>query len=130
MSSQRKPSRQASVDDRIEVVFKGELSLAEAARRHGVSSATVGNWHDRFVDAGKAGMRLCPRWSPTLDFNICSTTRLGSGDERIEPAFAPIWEGIAAVTEQVFDAAHTRCLGAQRYGVLVAEPRAGLEVVR
>jgi len=32
------------------------LSLAEAARRHGVSSATVGNWRDRFVDAGKAGM--------------------------------------------------------------------------
>jgi transposase len=29
---------------------------AEAARRHGVSSATVGNWRDRFVDAGKAGM--------------------------------------------------------------------------
>ena len=37
-------------------VLKGELSLAEAARRHGVSSATVGNWPDRFVDAGKAGM--------------------------------------------------------------------------
>ena len=35
---------------------EGELSLAEAARRHGVSSATVGNWRDRFVDAGKAGM--------------------------------------------------------------------------
>jgi hypothetical protein len=25
-------------------VLKGELSLAEAARRHAVSSATVGNW--------------------------------------------------------------------------------------
>jgi transposase len=47
------------VDEQIQVVLavlKGELSLAEAARRHGVSSATVGNWRDRFVDAGKAGM--------------------------------------------------------------------------
>ncbi|WP_132289006.1 helix-turn-helix domain-containing protein [Kribbella sp. VKM Ac-2568] len=32
-------------------MLKDELSLAEAARRHGVSSATVGNWRDRFVDA-------------------------------------------------------------------------------
>jgi transposase len=44
-----------SVDEQIQVVL-GELSLAEAARRHGVSSAMVGNWRDRFVDAGKAGM--------------------------------------------------------------------------
>jgi transposase len=46
-------------DEQIQVVLavlNGELSLAEAARRHGVSSATVGNWRDRFVDAGKAGM--------------------------------------------------------------------------
>jgi len=59
VSRQQKPSRQASVHERIQVVsavLKGELSLAEAARRHGVSSATVGNWRDRFVDAGKAGM--------------------------------------------------------------------------
>jgi transposase len=45
------------VDEQVVLaVLKGELSLAEAARRHGVSSATVGNWRDRFVDAGKAGM--------------------------------------------------------------------------
>jgi transposase len=59
VSRQQKPSRQVSVDEQIQVVLavlKGELSLAEAARRHGVSSATVGNWRDRFVDAGKVGM--------------------------------------------------------------------------
>lgn len=47
------------MDEQIQVVLavlKGELSLAEAARRHGVSSATVGNWRDRLVDAVKAGM--------------------------------------------------------------------------
>jgi transposase-like protein len=44
VTRQQKPSRQASVDEQIQVVLavlKGELSLAEAARRHGVSSATV-----------------------------------------------------------------------------------------
>jgi transposase len=59
VSGQREPSRQVSVDEQIQVVLavlKGELSLAEAARRHGVSSATVENWRVRFVDAGKAGM--------------------------------------------------------------------------
>jgi DNA-binding transcriptional regulator YiaG len=59
VSRHQKPSRQVSVDEQLPVVLAvlmGELSLAEAARRHGVSSATVGNWRDRFVDAGKAGM--------------------------------------------------------------------------
>ena len=58
MSRQRKPSRQVQVDEQIQVVLavlRGELSLAEAARRHGVTSATVGNWRDRFVDAGRLG---------------------------------------------------------------------------
>jgi transposase len=56
-SRQQKPSRQVSVDEQIQIVLAvlavltGELSLAEAARRHGVSSATVGNWRDRFVEA-------------------------------------------------------------------------------
>jgi transposase len=63
VSRQRKPSRQVQVDEQIQVVLavlRGELSLAEAARRHGVTSATVGNWRDRFVDAGRAGMdRSC-----------------------------------------------------------------------
>jgi transposase len=71
VSRQRKPSRQVSVDEQIQVVLavlKGGLSLAEAARRHGVSSATVGNWRDRFVDAGKAGMdRSLPGWWAVAD---------------------------------------------------------------
>jgi transposase len=58
VSRQQKPSRQVSVDEQIHVVLavlKGELSLAEAARRHGVSSATVGNRRGRSVDVGKDG---------------------------------------------------------------------------
>jgi transposase len=52
VSRQQKPSRQVSVDEQIQVVLavlKGELSLAEAARRHGVSSATVGDWRTRYL---------------------------------------------------------------------------------
>jgi len=50
VSRQRKPSRQVQVDEQIQVVLavlRGELSLAEAACLHGVTSATVGNWRDR-----------------------------------------------------------------------------------
>jgi transposase len=45
VSRQQKPSWQVPVDEQIQVVLavlKGELPLAEAARRHGVSSATMG----------------------------------------------------------------------------------------
>ena len=59
-------------DPVVLAVLKGELSLAEAARRHGVSSATVGNWRDRFVDAGKAGM---DRSLPGPDGGLSQTER-------------------------------------------------------
>jgi transposase-like protein len=86
VSRQRKPSRQASVDEQMQVVLavlKGELSLAEAARRHGVTSATVGNWRDRFVDAGKAGM---DRSLPGPDGGRSQTERrlrLAAGGQRM-----------------------------------------------
>ena len=59
MSRQQKPSRRVSVDEQIQVGLAGltgESSPAEAAPRHGVSSSTMGNWRDRFVDTGQAGM--------------------------------------------------------------------------
>jgi transposase len=37
-------------------VLSGELSMAEAARRHGVADGTVAKWRDRFIEAGKAGL--------------------------------------------------------------------------
>jgi transposase len=64
-----------AADEQIQAVLavlKGELSLAESARRHGVSSATVGNWRDRFVDAGKAGM---DRSLPGPDGGLSQTER-------------------------------------------------------
>ena len=37
-------------------VLAGEVSLAEAARRHGTSAAAVSQWRDRFVESGTAGL--------------------------------------------------------------------------
>jgi transposase len=37
-------------------VLSGELTIAEAALRHGVSAETINRWRNRFVEAGKASM--------------------------------------------------------------------------
>lgn len=37
-------------------VLTGEMTLAEAARRHGVSAQAVPQWRDRFLEAGKASL--------------------------------------------------------------------------
>jgi len=38
-------------------VVRGEMSLAEAGRRAGVSDMTVAKWRDRFLEGGKARSR-------------------------------------------------------------------------
>jgi transposase len=45
-----------SVQEKTQVVLAvlgGEMTLAEAARRHGVTPQAVGHWRDRFLEAGK-----------------------------------------------------------------------------
>jgi transposase-like protein len=37
-------------------VLAHEMTVAEAARRHGVSAESINRWRNRFVDAGKAAM--------------------------------------------------------------------------
>jgi transposase len=61
---QQKPSRQVPVDEQIQVVLavlKGELPLAGQHAGMGCPLATVGNWRDRFADAGQAGL-ACGLW--------------------------------------------------------------------
>jgi transposase len=51
-----------SVDFKTRVVLgvlRGEMSAAEAARRHGVSETSIGKWKDAFIRAGREG--LAPR---------------------------------------------------------------------
>jgi transposase len=59
MSRSQKPGRTVPVDERFRValaVLQGEMSVAEAARRHGVTATTISNWRDRFIEAGKGGL--------------------------------------------------------------------------
>lgn len=47
------------VEQRVRIVLSvlaGEVTMAEAARRHGVTSQAVMAWRDRFLEAGKAGL--------------------------------------------------------------------------
>jgi transposase-like protein len=37
-------------------VLAHEMTAAEAARRHGVSTESINRWRNRFVDAGKAAI--------------------------------------------------------------------------
>jgi transposase len=50
---------QHSVDFKARVVLsvlRGEMTGAEAARRHGVSETSVAKWKEQFVAAGRAGL--------------------------------------------------------------------------
>ena len=47
------------VETRLQIVLavmSGEITIAEAARRRGVSTESINRWRNRFVDAGKAAM--------------------------------------------------------------------------
>jgi len=48
-----------SVDFKLRVVLgvlRGEMTGAEAARRHGVSETSIGKWKDAFIRAGREGL--------------------------------------------------------------------------
>ena len=48
-----------SVEDKFRLVcsvVQGELSVAEAARRAGVSEQSIGNWKRQFLEGGKQGL--------------------------------------------------------------------------
>ena len=42
-------------------VLKGEISVAEAARPHGLRVAEVENWQDQYLRAAKNGLRRRPK---------------------------------------------------------------------
>jgi transposase len=54
----RRPPVEIGLEQKVRVVLAvlgGEMTLAEAGRRHGVSALTVARWRDRFLEAGQAG---------------------------------------------------------------------------
>ena len=62
----RPPSRAAEDKSRIVLaVFRGEVSIAEAARREGVSQTSIANWRDQFLNAGSAAVAAGGPTKPT-----------------------------------------------------------------
>jgi len=47
------------------------MTVAEAARRHGVPAESINRWRNRFVDAGKAAME-----AGAAPGNVCPVRRL------------------------------------------------------
>jgi transposase len=59
-----------SVDFKARVVLsvlRGEMSGAEAARRHGVSETSIGKWKEQFVAAGRAGLASAAAVRPSAE---------------------------------------------------------------
>jgi len=57
-----------SVDVKLRIVLgvlRGEMSCAEAARRHAVSETSIGKWKQQFLVAGRRGLAASgPRRAP------------------------------------------------------------------
>ena len=48
-----------SVEDKLRIVMavlRGEVSVAEAARREGVSDTSIGKWRGQFLDGGREAL--------------------------------------------------------------------------
>jgi len=56
------------VDVKLKIVLSvlsGEVSTAEAARRHAISETSIGNWKQQFLEAGRGGLEAGVRRGPT-----------------------------------------------------------------
>jgi transposase len=59
---------QKSVEDKTRIVLavlKGEITIAEAARREGTSQTSVAAWRDQFLPGGQAALAERSRHGPT-----------------------------------------------------------------
>jgi transposase len=89
MSRSQKPGRTVPVDERFRVVLavlQGEMSVAEAARRHGVTATTISNWQDRLIEAGKGGLEN--KISGPAHGGTVAERRLRSENEQLKLALA------------------------------------------
>lgn len=56
-----------AVEEKVRIVLSvlaGEMTGAEAARRHGVSEMSVSKWKTRFLEAGSQGLQELPGGPP------------------------------------------------------------------
>jgi transposase len=106
--SRRGRQSRVPVEERLRVVLavlSGELTVSQAARRHGVTNQTVANWRNRFVDAGKAGLEnMLPGPSTT---GTSAERRLRSENDQLKLALAEatvqlrIWQKGAEYADRI-----------------------------
>ena len=87
-------------------ILAGEMTAAEAARRHGVSAISVGQWKARFLESGSKGLEELPAGS-TRDGASPEERRMRMENEQLKLALAEatvqlrIWQRGAAAIDQV-----------------------------
>lgn len=60
------PTKSVADKERIVLaVLRGEVSIAEAARREATSAVSISKWRDQFLDAGRRGLEAGARHGPT-----------------------------------------------------------------
>jgi len=104
----RSPKSRLSAADRTRIVLSvlaGELTGAEAARRHGVSPELVNKWKRQFLEAGESRMQDRPS-GPGRGVSP-EDRRLRLENEQLKLALAEatvqlrIWQRGAALVDQV-----------------------------
>jgi len=87
-------------------VLSGEMSGAEAARRHGVSDMSVSKWKQQFLDAGRQRLEEQPS-GPAGHRGTVEERRLRSENEQLKLALAEatvqlrIWQHGATLVDEV-----------------------------
>ncbi len=107
--SRQKGSPRVTVDTQIQVVLSvlaGELTMADAARRHGVANATVQKWRDRFLQGGREAL-LEVRVPGTATSESMAERRMRLENEQLKQALAEatvqlrIWQKGAEHVDEV-----------------------------
>jgi len=107
--SRQKGSPRVPPDQQLQVVLSvlaGEVTMADAARRYGVVSATVQQWRDRFLRGGRDAL-LTPGVPGTATAESISERRLRLENEQLKLALAEatvqlrIWQKGAEHVDEV-----------------------------
>jgi transposase len=107
--SRSKGQPQLPIEQKVRVVLAvlaGELTVAEAARRHAVSGAAVAKWRAKFIEAGTAGLASKPPGPPGASGSPVER-RLQAEAEQLKLALAEatvqlrIWQKGAEHLDQV-----------------------------
>lgn len=84
-----RPSKKTA-DQKLRIVLavlRGEHSVAEAARRNGVSEQSVHNWKKQFLDAGREGLEQGGRRRSSRELELeaeCEELKAALGEAHVQ----------------------------------------------